>query len=220
VVLKKGKGTAAMTDLVLRKSYVYLALLCLLFVSLSAACKPKAVEENKETGAELTAGPPKGGDFTLQSADGPFYLHDMKGKVVLIFFGYTSCPTACPTSLETMAEAFSRLSMEELERVQGVFISFDPERDTADGLKEYAGYFHPRIIGITGNAEEVKEVAGKYGAFFIKALQEESEMGYGFSHSTETYLVAKDGTLSEIYSEKTDPKTLSEAIRRHLWKKQ
>jgi len=209
-----------MTESGHRRLYIYLALLCLLFVSTSTGCKPKAVEEQKETGAELTAGPPKGGDFTLQSADGPFSLHGLKGKVVLIFFGYTSCPTACPTSLETMAEAFSRLSMEELERVQGIFISFDPERDTVDELKEYAGYFHPNIVGLTGNAGEIKEIAKKYGAFFIKALQEESEMGYGFSHSTETYLVADNGALSEIYSEKTDPTTLSEAIRRHLWKKQ
>ena len=205
-----------------RRSYIYLALLCLFFVSITAACKPKAKEQQAETGtsAELTTGPPKGGDFTLQSADGPFSLHDVKGKVVLIFFGYTSCPTACPTSLETMAEAFSRLSLEELERVQGIFVSFDPERDTVDELKEYAGYFHPNIVGMTGKAEEVKEAAKKYGAYFIKALQEESEMGYGFSHSTETYLVADNGTLSEIYSEKTDATTLSEAIRRHLWKKQ
>ncbi|MBE9535716.1 MAG: SCO family protein [Proteobacteria bacterium] len=203
-----------------RRFYIYLALLCLLFISTAIGCKPKAKDEQKETGAELTTGPPKGGDFTLQAAEGPFSLHDMKGKVVLIFFGYTSCPTACPTSLETMAEAFSRLSVEELERVQGVFISFDPERDTVDELKEYAGYFHPNIIGMSGKIEEVKEVAGRYGAFFIKALQEESEMGYGFSHSTETYLVADNGTLSEIYSEKTDAMTLSEAIRRHLWKRQ
>lgn len=201
------------------KLYIYLALICLLFVSTAIGCKAKEKEEQKETGVALTAGPPKGGDFTLQSADGPFSLHHAKGKVVLIFFGYTSCPTACPTSLETMAGAFSRLSVEELERVQGVFISFDPERDTLDGLKEYAGYFHPNIIGVTGKTEEIKEAAGKYGAFFIKALQKESEMGYGFSHSTETYLVADNGSLSEIYSEKTDDLTLSEAIRRHLWKK-
>lgn len=201
------------------KLYIYLALLCLLLVSTAIGCKPKEKEKQKETGLELTAGPPKGGDFTLQSADGPFSLHDMKGKVVLIFFGYTSCPTACPTSLETMAEAFSRLSVEELERVQGVFVSFDPERDTVDELKEYAGYFHPNIIGMTGKIDDIKEAAKKYGAYFIKALQEESEMGYGFSHSTETYIVADNGALSEIYSEKTDATTLSEAIRRHLWKK-
>ena len=74
-------------------------------------------------------------------------------------------------------------------------------------------------MGLTGKQEEIREIAAKYGAFFIKALQKESEMGYAFSHSTETYLVSGDGTLSEIYSDKTDPLTLSEAIRRHLWKK-
>ena len=201
-----------------QKLFTYLILLCLPFLAMTG-CKSEDKAEEGEKPVKLTAGPPKGGDFTLQSAGAPFSLHDMRGKVVLIFFGYTSCPTACPTSLDIMANAFSRLSVEELDKVQGVFISFDPERDTAKALKEYTGYFHPKIMGLTGKQEEIREIAAKYGAFFIKALQKESEMGYAFSHSTETYLVSGDGTLSEIYSDKTDPLTLSEAIRRHIWKK-
>lgn len=193
-------------------------LLCLPLL-LITGCKAEEKTEVDAKLEKLTAGPPKGGDFTLQSAEGSRSLHEMKGKVVLIFFGYTSCPTACPTALDIMADAFSRLSLEELERVRGIFVSFDPERDSIEALKEYTGYFHPNIIGLTGKSEEVKEVSEKYGAYYIKTIEKESEMGYGFSHSTEIYLVDADGTLSEIYSEKTEPRVLSEAIRRHLWKK-
>ncbi|MBE9503929.1 MAG: SCO family protein [Proteobacteria bacterium] len=207
-----------MTKSVGQKLVTYLILLCLPFLSITGCKSEDKAEEGKKS-EKLTAGPPKGGDFTLQSAGVPFSLHDMKGKVVLIFFGYTSCPTACPTSLAIMADAFSRLSLEELDKVQGIFISFDPERDTVEALKEYTGYFHPKIIGLTGKPEEIRKIADRYGAYFIKALQKESEMGYAFSHSTETYLVSGKGTLSEIYSDKTDALTLSEAIRRHLLKK-
>ena len=202
-----------------KKLFTYLILLCLPFFSISGCSKSVDKAEEVEKSEKLTVGPPKGGDFTLQSAGAPFSLHDMKGKVVLIFFGYTSCPTACPTSLSIMANAFSRLSVEELDQVQGVFISFDPERDTIEALKTYTDYFHPNIIGLTGTPEEIRTIAKKYGAFFIRVIEKESEMGYVFSHSTETYLVSGDGTLSEIYSDRTDPLTLSEAIRRHLLKK-
>ena len=175
--------------------------------------EPKPVE------VKVSTGPPKGGDFTLQSADGPLSLSDFKGNVVTLFFGYTACPTACPTSLETMANAFSRLSVEEMTRVQGIFVGIDPDRDTPEKLKEYAGYFHDRITGVTGSVEEVKAAAGKYGAFFIKSVEKESEIDYAFSHSTETYLIDAEGRLAGVYSEKTKGLELSEAIRRQLWKK-
>ncbi len=200
-----------------------LILLCLTAQLFSFGCtsgkKMEEKAEPKPVEVKVISGPPKGGDFTLQSVAGPVSLSDFKGKVVLLFFGYTACPTACPTSLETMANAFSRLSVEELKRVQGVFAGIDPERDTPEKLKEYAGYFHEQIVGVTGSIDEVKAAAEKYGAYFIKSMEKESEIDYAFSHSTETYLIDADGKLVEIYSEKTKPLVLSEAIRRHLWGK-
>ena len=103
--------------------------------------------------------------------------------------------------------------------MQGVFVGIDPDRDTPEKLKEYAGYFHEQIVGVTGSIEEIKAAAEKYGAYFIKSVEKESEMDYAFSHSTETYLIDADGKLVEIYSEKTKGLTLSEAIRRHIWEK-
>lgn len=115
-----------------------------------------------------------GGDFTLQSADGPVSLSDFRGKVVLIYFGYTSCPDVCPTSLGALSAALKQLSPREMDRVQPIFISVDPERDTPGKMVEYVHYFHPKMIGVTGSIEQVRKVADRYGAYFRKAEVKDS----------------------------------------------
>ena len=104
-----------------------------------------------------------GGDFTLRSADGPLSLKDLRGKVVILFFGYTSCADVCPISLATIANAFSKLTNVELKRIRSLFISLDPERDTPERLRKFTGYFHPNIVGVTGIPEVVADFAQKYG---------------------------------------------------------
>ncbi len=96
-------------------------------------------------------GAPQGGDFTLQSPDGPLALHDLRGKVVLVYFGYTMCPDICPTSLAFSAQGLNQLDKSELDSVKMLFITVDPERDTLERVKEYAGFFHPIIVGLTGS---------------------------------------------------------------------
>lgn len=114
------------------------------------------------------AGLPPGGDFTLQSADGPLALHDLRGRVVLLFFGYTDCPGICPTALADQGAAFRLLKPEELERVAGIFVSVDPERDTPAHLKAYAGSFHPLIRGVTGAPADLQALARRYGVLYAR----------------------------------------------------
>ena len=92
---------------------------------------------------------PEGGDFTLQSANGPVSLKDFRGKEVLVYFGYTYCPDICPTSLAATAEGLKQLTPEELARVAMIFVSVDPKRDTPARLKEYVTFFHSAIVGVT-----------------------------------------------------------------------
>ena len=165
--------------------------------------------------AHPTAARPAGGDFTLNSPDGKLSLHDYRGKVVLIYFGYTFCPDVCPTSLAAMAEAFSMLSPEELARVRGLLVSVDPERDTQEVLKVYAPFFHPAIVGVTGTPSEVAEVARRYGVSYAKQKTEEGRP-YAVDHSAFTYLIAPDGTLSEVLSHDTAPAEIATRIRRIL----
>jgi len=138
-----------------------------------------------------------GGDFTLYQGDEPVKLSDYKGQLVVMYFGFTSCPDVCPTTLTIIASALRQLTPEELESVQPIFISVDPERDQGEKLTAYATYFHPGFIGITGTPDEVQKVINQYGGFFIKA-ESDSALGYLVEHTSKTYIISKDGQYVSI----------------------
>jgi len=184
--------------------------LCLLFLVPQMAV---AVEDVSEESIPAIKDAPPGGDFTLQSADGPVSLKDFRAKVVLLYFGYTKCPDVCPTSLSFLTQALNELSEDELNRVQGIFVSVDPKRDTPDALKEYVGYFHPSLLGVTGSAAEVADVAALYGAQYYEVELEGSAFGYSVNHSAVTYLITPDGALRFIFPHGTPPQVIVEAIR-------
>ena len=158
---------------------------------------------------------PTGGDFTLQSPDGPVSLADQRGKVVLLYFGYTFCPDVCPTSLSALAQALSALTPDELARVRSFFISVDPERDTMDVLKAYAPFFHPDIVGISGSSEQVAQVARLYGARYMKQKPDENGL-YSVDHSSFIYVVAPDGKLAASLPHGTLPTQIVDMIRAQL----
>ena len=161
------------------------------------------------------AEPPVGGDFVLESARGPVDLKEFRDQVVLLYFGYTWCPDICPTSLGLTSIALDGLRPEELARVQGLFVSVDPDRDTVERLQEYAAYFHPRLLGLTGTPEQLAKVARQYGAAFRKVVQA-SETAYVVDHSAETYLIDPRGRLVEVIPHGTPPSELIRRIRRYL----
>lgn len=154
----------------------------------------------------------QGGDFTLRSIEGPVSLSDYRGKVVLLYFGYTWCPDVCPTSLSLMAQALSQMTERQVRQVQGIFVSVDPERDTPERLAEYTDYFHPNIIGVTGTAEEVAEVAGQYGVAYRKA-ESDSATGYLVDHSSFTYVLDQEGELVTRLGHGAPPKEILQAVR-------
>lgn len=154
-----------------------------------------------------------GGDFTLESINGPVSLADYRGKYVVIYFGYTSCPDICPTSLGALSQAMRQLTPEELESVQGVFISVDPERDTPEKLQEYAHYFHPNMIGVTGSLEELNRVANQYGVYFHKVEIENSSLGYAVDHTSTIFLVDPEGKLRDIIQHSDSPDNILGKIR-------
>lgn len=156
-----------------------------------------------------------GGDFILQSAAGPVALKDFRGKVVLVYFGYTYCPDICPTSLAAIAAGLKRLRPEEQARVAMIFISVDPERDSPARLREYAEFFHPSIVGVTGTAEELAEIAKRYGAFFSRQ-KADTAGGYVVDHTADTYVVAADGRLVGHISHAAQPEQVVAEIRRRL----
>jgi len=158
---------------------------------------------------------PTGGDFTLQSANGPVSLHDLHGKVVLVYFGYTFCPDICPTSLAFTSQALNMLDKNELARTQVLFISVDPERDTLEKLKEYGAFFHPSILGLTGTPQEIATAARLYGASYARQ-NTGSAGGYVVDHSASTYVVDPDGKLAATLQHGTPPAEVAKAIRAAL----
>jgi protein SCO1 len=162
------------------------------------------------------AAQPTGGDFHL-SAGGTFFdLQDLRGKVVLLYFGYTWCPDICPTNLAYIAAALKTLSTEELARVQVVFVSVDPERDVPQRLAEYAGWFHPQVRGVTGTPAELAAAARLYGVAYRRVEDSGSAMGYLMDHSAYTYVVDPQGRLVRILNHATLPADIAAAIRSHL----
>ncbi len=135
-----------------------------------------------------------GGDFSLQSYAGQVTLQGLRGKVVLLSFGYTHCPDVCPTGLAFLAMALNELTEEELQQVQGLFVSIDPRRDTLERLKGYGEYFHPNILGVTGDPEAVAQVARQYGVVY-RIVGDETSSDYVVDHSADTYVIDQEGRL-------------------------
>ena len=155
----------------------------------------------------------KGGDFTLDGPDGPVSLSDLQGKAVLIFFGYTSCPDVCPISLARINACFNAMEESELENVQALFITLDPERDTAETLAKYTGYFSPRIIGLRGDVEDIDAVAAQYGVTYSKDPMPGSALGYSISHPTDILIVDTRGRIVETVPHDTKARYLLARIR-------
>lgn len=164
-----------------------LFLMTAIYVSLSTTAVANRL--SLETSADY------GGNFTLQSLQGPVSLEQYRGRVVLLFFGFTSCPDICPTALWDISRVFNQLNADELKQVNALFISLDPERDNYELLQKYAGYFHTRITGVTGRIEIVRQVAERYGVSFEKKAMESSPIGYVINHSPDILIVNRDGQL-------------------------
>lgn len=154
-------------------------------------------------------------DFTLTQNNQAVHLHDFRGKLVLLYFGYASCPDVCPTSLALLSSALKELSTEEIAQIQPIFISVDPARDNDTKLMEYARYFFPSFIGITGTEQEIQRTAMQYGAFYSK-VKSNSAMGYTVDHSSNSYLLGKDGQLLTTFKHDVSKAEIIAGIRAAL----
>lgn len=134
-----------------------------------------------------------GGDFTMTDHDGqPFALSSLRGKVVLIFFGYTSCPDACPTTLSKLASVYRRLGR-DASQVKTLYISVDPARDTPAVLKADLDSFELDALGLTGTKEQIDKVVALYGAAYAITPMPESAAKYMVAHTTSLYALDANG---------------------------
>ena len=156
-------------------------------------------------GCQRDAGPPPlegatmGGPFTLTDQNGRRVSEtDFAGKYRIVYFGFTFCPDVCPTDLATIGAALRQFESRDAARaarVQPIFISVDPTRDTPLVLRAYVANFHPRMIGLTGSEDEISRVARAYGVYFQRGRTDPAhpERGYPVDHSRLAVLYGPDG---------------------------
>ena len=135
------------------------------------------------------------------------------GQYLLLYFGYTYCPDVCPTSLQTMRLALEQLTPEALARVQPLFITVDPQRDRPADVKEYAGFFHPKLIGLTGTQAQIDAATKAYTVYARKVELKDSAAEYLIDHSAITYLMAPDGSLAAVFQHGIAPKAMAEQLQ-------
>lgn len=166
-------------------------------------------------GRGILAGTPEiGGPFILVDQDGREVTEaTFRGKYLLVFFGFTSCPDICPLSLDRFAEVLDLLGR-DAEAVQPLLISVDPERDTPAALKDYVASFHPKILGLTGSIEQVRAAASRYKVYFAKDAP--SGQNYSVSHSAYEYLMGPDGNNLQIFRSEYVPHKVADVIRQHI----
>ncbi len=155
-----------------------------------------------------------GGNFTLQSSSGDVSLSDFKGKAVVMYFGFMSCPEVCPNSMGIIQAAFGKMSSEELSDIQGIMISIDPQRDNLKSLEKFTQYYHPNIIGITGDDNTIEQTADQYGAYFKRT--EDKTNDYLFEHVSRYYVIDRDGHLVDALRHSTTPNELAAKLRETL----
>ena len=115
-----------------------------------------------------------------------------------------------------MGAAFKVLSVDEVNEVQGIFISVDPDRDTLDKVSQYASFFHPNIIGLTGTSDEIEVVAKRYFVVYQKVNHEDLLLGYTLDHSTTTYIIGRNGQVVELIRHDTTVEEVVQSIRATL----
>ena len=136
-----------------------------------------------------------GGPFKLTDQNGkPRSDADFRGQYTLVFFGYTNCPDVCPTTLQTLTDAMAVLGP-KADKVTPVFITVDPERDTAKALKDYAANFTPRLVMLTGSPADIAAVAKEYRVYYAKAGEGPN---YAMDHTAGIYLMGPDGDLCHL----------------------
>jgi protein SCO1/2 len=157
---------------------------------------------------------PIGGPFTLTDQTGKRRSDtEFRGKLMIVYFGYTYCPDVCPTDLMAITQALDALGP-AAKGVQPVFITIDPERDTK-ALADYVSAFHHSLVGLTGSPDEIRKIANAYKAFYVK-VQDERSGDYSIDHAGVIYLMDRHGEYLGFMPPQTNPDRLTEVLRKNL----
>lgn len=156
-----------------------------------------------------------GGDFTLIDQFGKKRsTTEFRGKIMLIYFGYTYCPDICPMALEHITSALKGLGKDR-DKIAVLFVSVDPERDTAENLKLYSTNFDPNIIMLTGTEKDLKDAMSKYKVYAKKEKQE-GYSDYLLNHTSVVYVIAENGKYLSSFAHSTNPEIIKSTLLKVL----
>ncbi len=176
------------------------------------ACSPKASFKN----VDITGGKAFGNDFSLLDPDGNIRtMADFKGKAVVMFFGYTQCPDICPTTLTEMQQVMTLLGP-QADKVQVLFVTVDPDRDTAAILKQYVPAFDPRFLGLRPADEAALEKVTKDFKIYYKKVPGTSPNSYTMDHTAGSYAFDPEGHLRLYIKHAQGPETLAQDLKELL----
>jgi protein SCO1/2 len=176
------------------------------------ACSPKPEFKN----IDITGGTAFGKDFSLVDPGGKVRtLADFKGKVVVVFFGYTQCPDVCPTTLTEMQQVMTILGPQS-DKVQVLFVTVDPQRDTAAILKQYVPAFDPRFLGLRPADDAALEKVAKDFKIYYKKVPGVSSGSYTMDHTAGSYAFDPDGRLRLYIKHAQGPETLAHDLKELL----
>tara|TARA_R110002074_G_scaffold12755_15_gene46642 strand:- start:217 stop:834 length:618 start_codon:yes stop_codon:yes gene_type:complete len=186
-------------------------------LALMAACNPAPDGSSSVNAEPPLAGAKIGGPFTLTNQDGERTSEEQfKGQYRIIYFGYSYCPDVCPVDLANIMLGLKQAEQENpalAAKVQPLFISVDPERDTPAVLKQYVSAFHPRLIGLTGSPEEIAAVAKKY-LIVYNIRKDEQSSEYLVDHSRQAYLFGPEGEPLALLPFDGTPQQVADEIGR------
>jgi len=163
---------------------------------------------------------PEGEDFIIQTTTGEeFDLSKKRGKVIILYFGYTFCPDICPTTLSTVGVALNKFTTDELKHIETLFIGVDTKRDTLVKLKEYSAFFHPTIVGGSTTADKTKEIATIFGVNYVVHEPEPGKSYYVVDHSTQLLILNKKGKIAELVPHGESADIIYQTVLKYLKEK-
>jgi cytochrome oxidase Cu insertion factor (SCO1/SenC/PrrC family) len=172
---------------------------------------PSVSPQSRSFGEALIGGP-----FSLIDQDGKRRTDaDFRGRLMLVDFGYTNCPDICPLGLALMADVQERLGADG-SKLQPIFITVDPARDTAPALKDYVAHFSDRIVALTGSKEEIAAAAKAYRVYYKVHGDPVTNPNYPVDHSGFLYLMDRNGKFVTHFTHETPPERVVEAIKKAL----
>jgi protein SCO1/2 len=184
--------------------------------AISALALLPQVRQGLVGGSTTTGTAQVGGPFSLTDHTGRRVTAETyKGKVLVVFFGFTHCPDICPSGLQVVSAALDKLGP-KAEDVVPLFVTLDPERDTPQQLALYLKSFHPRLVGLTGTAEETAAAARAYRVYFRKVADEKEPTQYTLDHTSIVYVMGRDGRYVSHATHATPVDRLAEQIAKAL----